>query len=213
MRKRINRFLIISISAILLLCVGVFVFLSIFISKTNDQAVNNIGSVYMEGVSQQISKHFQTAMNLQLEQVEDIAVVAKDLSYKQMEENLVKEAQDKKFSFLGLYSPNGKIDTIYSEYNADVKLEVPAPFLSSLTNGDKKITVASTIEEDSNKIIMLGFPVKLSMEDNSSSLALIAGIRPDYVNGLLGLDANNMMDSYIILKNGDYVIRNLQENG
>ena len=63
------RFLMMSLIALSLLCVCIFSFLAFYMSRRSEDTISNVGKIYMSGMSQQISMHFETTMDLRLSQV------------------------------------------------------------------------------------------------------------------------------------------------
>ena len=62
MKNKTTRFLIISLLAVSLLCTAVFSFLAIYMNRRSTDTINEVGKIYMSGVSEQISMHFATTM-------------------------------------------------------------------------------------------------------------------------------------------------------
>ena len=69
MKHSISRFLLASLFAISILCVVVFTCLTALINHQSAAAIRQIGQIYMSGMSQQISLHFGTTIDLRLGQV------------------------------------------------------------------------------------------------------------------------------------------------
>lgn len=68
--KKTLRFLTVSLIAVSLFCVCIFFFLAFYMSLQSGDTIGNVGKIYMSGMSQQISLHFETTMDLRLSQVE-----------------------------------------------------------------------------------------------------------------------------------------------
>ena len=66
MKNKTTRFLLGSLIGVVLLCVGVFTFFSLHMSAQSSRAINEVGTLYMSSMSQQISIHFESIINLQL---------------------------------------------------------------------------------------------------------------------------------------------------
>ena len=60
MKNRTTRFLICSLIGVALLCVLVFSFLAFHMSGRSAQTINQVGTLYMSSMSEQISMHFET---------------------------------------------------------------------------------------------------------------------------------------------------------
>lgn len=69
MNKKIIRFLWVSFIGLLALCIGVFSAITSFMVRQNNAALNRVVDTYMEGMSTQIQRHFETMVDMRLIQV------------------------------------------------------------------------------------------------------------------------------------------------
>ena len=69
-KNKTTRFLTASLVAVVLLCVCVFSFLAFHMSQVSTQTINQVGTLYMSNMSQQISMHFATTISLRLDQLD-----------------------------------------------------------------------------------------------------------------------------------------------
>ena len=80
-------------------------------NKRSSETINEIGTNYMAGMSQEISMHFETTMDLRLSQVE--ALVETNLPGSKnrdaLMEDLVYSAKARGFEHLALYSTDGSL--------------------------------------------------------------------------------------------------------
>lgn len=199
------RFLKISIAMIICLNICIFLFLGISVNKMSGNTIKNIGTAYMSEMSEQVSLHFETIIALRFTMAESIAHIAADgenLSYGSKEE-IEYGAKARHFLCAGLYSPDGKIEMIYGD---TMKLNHPDTFLDSLKSGERK--VASAVDSSGNNVIMFGVPCEYPMSDGSDSLAVVVGLSSKYMGEVLFLESDSsMVYSYVIRKDGSYVIR------
>ena len=70
MKNKTTHFLAVSLAAVLVLCVAVFSFLAYYMNKKTMDTISEVGTVYMTGMNERISIHFQTTIELRLSQVE-----------------------------------------------------------------------------------------------------------------------------------------------
>ncbi len=70
MKNQTTRFLTVSLIAIVILCIVVFAFLAVSMSNRSEETIEEVGQIYMTGMSEQISMHFETTISLRLSQVE-----------------------------------------------------------------------------------------------------------------------------------------------
>lgn len=72
MKNKTNRFLVGSLIGAVLLCVCVFSVLLVVMDRKSKETINDVGNLYMSGMSEQIAMHFSTTMELRLSQLEAI---------------------------------------------------------------------------------------------------------------------------------------------
>ena len=66
-KNRTTRFLTTSLVCVIFLCVLVFSSLAFHMNKESTQTINQVGTMYMSNMSQQISMHFSTTISLRLD--------------------------------------------------------------------------------------------------------------------------------------------------
>ena len=72
MQNKIYRFLVGSLVVICAVCVTVFGVLASYLNRENEQAISQIGNIYMASMNDRISKHFETMTDHRLEQMETL---------------------------------------------------------------------------------------------------------------------------------------------
>ncbi|MCI8454528.1 MAG: response regulator [Lachnospiraceae bacterium] len=203
--KALPRSLKISIVVIICLNIFIFLFLGLSINKMSEDTIENIGTTYMAGMNEQVSLHFETIIALRLTMVESIARIAageNETNYRSKEE-IEYGARARNFLCAALYSSDGKMEMIYGN---PVQPNNPELFLDSLKNGEQKVSSASN--DTGNDVILFGVPCEYPMSDGSTSIALVAGLSTKYMGEVLFLDTDNpLLYSYVIRKDGSYVIR------
>lgn len=203
-RKKTMRFLRNSAIFILILCVAIFSFLAFYMNGKSLGAITEMGTIYMSGMSEQISIHFEKTMGLRLAQVEELE---KEVPPQEADQELLEEltysGQARGFDYLAFYNTDGSFDMIYGE---NVKVTDPEPFFLSLNSDEKKIAVGTdSADED---IVLMGIPAKYRLDNGETSIALVAGIPVSYVKEVLALDENDsMVYSHIIRRDGSFVIQ------
>ena len=206
MKDKTTRFLTISLVAVIALCVGVFLHLAATMNEKNADTISQVGTIYMAGMSEKISEYFETTMALRLSQLEGILETDPpgELAYGEaLLQELTEDGSVRNFAYLALYSEDGVFEMVYGEPIEMVNTE---PFVNSLTNGQQKISVAVTADEE--KVLVLGVPAAYPMADGKTSLALVAGLPVSYINETLALDKEGaVVYSHIIRRDGSFVIR------
>lgn|GEM_PF-6336417 len=114
-KSAIARFLIYSFSGLFVFSILAFSWLGIYMTRRSQEAFHQIGNIYMSGVSEQISRHFESVIDLRFEQVGGlISVVSPDNHDKEkIYEELIYRARVRGFAYLALCSVNGEFETLY----------------------------------------------------------------------------------------------------
>ena len=63
-QRHTTHFLIESFTFLLLISAGAFLCLGFYMSKVSKEAIDGVGDLYMKSVSEQITSHFETLINL-----------------------------------------------------------------------------------------------------------------------------------------------------
>ena len=199
------QFLKISIAVIICLNIFVFSFLGISVNRMSENTIENIGTTYMAGMNEQVSLHFETIIALRLTMAESIAHIAvnEDSSEYGSREEIEYGARARHFLCAALCSSDGEFEMIYGD---PVRPNNPDQFLDSLKKGERKAT--SAVDSSGNNVILFGVPCEYPMSDGSNSFAIVAGLSSQYMGEVLFLESDSpMIYSYVIRKDGSYVIR------
>ncbi len=204
--KKTTSFLLVSFFALIVICIGVLFIFAKTIGDKNEDAINKIGEIYMSGMNEKTSLHFETTISQQLDQLESILRNNPPATFtynEAMIDELTYEGKIRDFEYLALMDGNGNIEMIYGDY---IHLADPDPFVESMRNKEKKIAVGET---ESGKVIsMLGITATYPMESGKRSMAIVAGIPVDYIDTLLCLDITDSLTySHIIRRDGTFIIK------
>ena len=188
----------------LIACVCVFSYLVFYMNRSNADTINEVGTIYMEGLNERITQHFKTTLDYQLSHLTNlVSKVPPDSDPDQQLSQLEEDARISGLEYLGFYTDEGDIDMIFGE---PISVVDPEPFLTSMEKGELKAAVGST--EAGDMILLMGIAAEYPMEDGRKSLALVAGVSIDYIRDLLLLDeSNSLVNSHIIRRDGSFVIR------
>ncbi len=212
MRRKSTRFLIESLIIMIIVCVSVLSLFAFGMRHESENVIDSVGNIYMSGMSERISDHFQTTIELRVAQLDTMIksnppekVASGEISIN----NLINEGKMRDFKSIALYYGDGSFDMIYGD---DIIVTDPEPFLKSLNNGEKKVAVATTNQNE--KIVLLAVPVSYSYREGKKSIALVASVSVDYIENILSLESDDTVTySHIIRRDGSYVIRNENEVG
>lgn len=207
--QKVDKFFRRSVSIVIVMCIGIFVWLAIFMSQKTEQSAAEITEIYMSEVNKQIQQKFSSIVALRMEQVEGIIKRVPIANFTYGEEQLQKLAENasiRNFTYLGFYTENGKLQKIYGE---DVKVKDGEEIEEDLTFNKNGDIVVLGVDENGEKILILGKKADYSLENGEKSVALVAGLPMEYLNEALFLyDENAMVYSHIIDEDGSFIIRN-----
>lgn len=207
MFKNTRKFLIISFSFLIVVCILSFMAIAIRIGRKSNDAVSDVGMLYMSEMNRQIQGKYTTVIELRLSQVEGIVkrTPPESVHYgEEMLEELAISASVRDFTYLGLYKKNGDCETIYGE---SLRIIDEKEFLEGLDS--EEIKISSAEDASGEGVLLLIQAAEYEMKDGSTSVALVAGIPMEYLNEALFLEEEGaLIYSHVIRADGSYVIRN-----
>ncbi len=210
MQNKTMRFLKVSLIIVIVACVVLFTSLGLYMNKKSEDAIDDVGTIYMSGLNERIGKHFKTIIDMRLSYLESIIrEVPPDstTSYEDMCKSLSYSGEARDFHYLALYDYEGNFDMIYGDH---IELADPESFLNSMNHGDKKIAVGKT--DAGEDVVMMGIPITYSMKNGDNGLAIVAGLPASYIKAILSLDDDDdMVYSHVIRKDGSFVIKSADE--
>ncbi|HIT65158.1 MAG TPA: response regulator [Candidatus Ventrimonas merdavium] len=219
MNRKIIRFLWASMAGILVLCIGIFVFITTFMIKESDRTITAVVNTYMVGMSTQLRRHFETLVDMRMSQLESIIETIPPESVEQMDEPVVealtKRGLSQQFVYMALYNTEGDAEVIYG---SDVTVQDEDIFLKSINNAESIVTVG---EKDDGGMILLygvsvGYPYDMGypMSDGSHCSAMLVGRPIEALNKALALgEDNTLIFTHIIEPDGDFILRNAEYKG
>ena len=104
-----TRFLLYSFIGLLLFSVVVFSLLGIYMNRKSKNTIYEVGEIYMSGMNEQMSRHFENIIKLRFDQVDGIISVVSTENHdkESLYEELVYRAQVRGFGYLALCSDGG----------------------------------------------------------------------------------------------------------
>lgn len=211
MIKNIKKFLVISFSILILVCIVMFTITSVYVSGESEGAINEIGMIYMSAIAKQMQEKFDAVINSQILEMEGIVQrhPPEEMEYGQdMIDQLVLSAQVRDFVYLGLYMENGESEMIYG---SEVEYESEEVFQKVLQ--DSSLRVFSGRSAEGERVMCMLINVKYPMKGGKTSSAMVAAIPMSYLEKVLALDGeNSLMYSYIIRRDGSFVIRTREDS-
>ena len=201
-----TRFLICSFIGLLLFSIIMFSLLWIYMSRKSKKAVYEIGEIYMSGMNEQMSRHFESVIKLRFNQAGGIvSVVPTDTNDKdRLYEELTYRAQVREFDYLALCSADGEFQTLYGQ---PIQPLNPKPFVEALLQGEQRVAVG--IDTAGNEVVLFGVDAAYPMHNGDRSTGLIAAVPLEYITDFLFLkEEGQLMYYHIIRPDGSFVIQN-----
>lgn len=207
MNKKIKNVIRFGFLIVVLICILVFVFLTVFMTQKTEQSVVDISEIYMSEMNVQLQQKFKSITALRLTQVEGMIQRSPSDSLKygtEMLDELKLNAEVRNFSYLGLYSETGLAEKILGE---ELDVNEYDKVVGSLKENGTAIALGT--DRAGGKYLLLGKTVGYPLEDGTKSFALIAGVSMEYLNEALYLNEDDTMAySHVITSDGSFVIRN-----
>ncbi len=214
MKKKTIRFLWASLICLAALYIAVFTFITQSMVRRSDETLTQVANLYMQEINIQLQRHFNSLVEMELEQATGITVALPPSSIQQLNDEtlslLATAGQSRGFSYLALYSTEGHTDVLYGE---PVQLRSADTFLASLNQADPMVTVGDTASGERLLVfgISVGYPHGdgYPMREGGECTALLAGIPISDINDAMSLNIDNtLVFSHIIQTNGEFVLRN-----
>ena len=206
MIKNTKKFLVVSFSILIFVCIVMFTITSVYVSGKSDGAINEVGKIYMSAIAKQMQEKFDAVIDSQILEMEGIVQrhPPEEMEYGQeMIDQLVVSAQVRDFEYLGLYTKEGESELIYG---SEVEYESEEVFQKVLQ--DSSLRVFSGVSSEGERVMCMLINVAYPMKGGKTSFAMVAAIPMAYLEKVLALDdKNSLMYSYIIRRDGTFVIR------
>ena len=210
MKNKIKHFLFASLAGICIVCIVSFAALAVYLNRQNDQAVTQLGGIFMEHVNSRVSKHFDaiseqclTPMTTFAENIPPMCDSSKEEYFKWM----TYYGHSRNYNSVSWCDDEGNIETIYGK---PLQYSGPAVFLDVLKNGESRVAVG--YNGDGERVVLMCAPVRLSIPGMEKCIAMIGELPISYLSEILSLDTqedkSTLVYSLVIRKDGSYVMRN-----
>ena len=160
----------------------------------------------MSAIAKQMQEKFDAVIDSQILEMEGIVLrhPPEEMEYGQeMIDQLVLSAQVRDFVYLGLYTDDGESEMIYG---SEVEYESEEVFQNVLQ--DSSLRVFSGLSSEGERVMCMLINVEYPMKGGKTSSAMVAAIPMEYLEKVLALDGeNSLMYSYIIRRDGTFVVR------
>lgn len=196
-----------SFISVIIICILVFVVLTLFMSSKTEQSVIEVSNVYMSEISKQIQQKFSSIISIRKVQLEGVykrTPPESKESREEMLEELQISAEVRGFTSLAFYSMDGEIQKVYGE---NIIVAYPEKAIECLENSDFMLTRG--YNDDGEEILILGTKAEYQMDSGKTSVALLAGLPMEDLNESLYLaEDESGMYFHIIDNDGKFVIKN-----
>ncbi|MBD5451266.1 MAG: response regulator [Lachnospiraceae bacterium] len=210
MKNKPTRFLIINLIVAIIVCIAVFSIQTINMEQKSAKTMNEICEAYMSGMSDQITQHFGTIMELKLEEVESFSqdVLESPDGDDEIRQMLINHAENREFDSIAYYMEDGTFDMIYGNQIvlSDSYFTI---FLEAIEDGEKKIALGA--DDTGSKIILTGVPMSYQTEGGKKSVALVAGFSVSHIAEFFSAGLDDNMFYTVIRRNGEIVVQNDKE--
>ncbi|MDE7200545.1 MAG: response regulator [Lachnospiraceae bacterium] len=207
MEKRTTHFLNISLVLVSLFCIVIFICQTTCINVMGENAIRKLGIFYMSGISEQVSSHFGTTIELRLSQVESLVNSVppeRIVSENAVRIGLTYNGRSAGFEYLAFYTEDGEF---YMLYGSQVTADVPEALHRSVQGG--KYNVCAGKDAAGTPIVLMGVPANYPMSDGTTSVALVAGLPTSYLSDTLERNMQSSFIEYSIIRDdGSYVFHN-----
>lgn len=211
MVRNTKKFLLASFSILAVVCIVMLALAAGIIANKSRTAISEVGRVYMSAMAKQTQQKFDAVLDLQISEMKGILErhPPEEMVYgEEMLEQLMLSAQVRSFVYLGLYTEDGESETIYGE---DVEYHDEKTFKRVME--DSSLRVFSGVNAKGEKVLCLLTNAEYPMRDGKTSAAMVAALPMEYLENILALDEKDeLMYSFIIRRDGTYVVRTREEN-
>ncbi len=207
MKDKIKHFLIGSLAVICIVCIVSFVALSVYLNIQNEQAVTQLGNIYMSNINDRVSKHFDaiseqclTPMTTFAENIPPMCESSKEEYLKWM----TYYGHSRDYESVSWCDSEGNLETIYGD---PLQYSGPAVFLDSLKEGESRVAVG--YNGSGEQVVLMCAPVRLSIPGMEDCIAMIGELPISYLSDTLSLEEeSSLVYSLVIRKDGTFVVRN-----
>ena len=125
-QRKIIHFLRNSTLVIGIVCIGIFVFLAVYMNAQSEKTINQVGGIYMASMNERVSKHFSTMLDLRLTQL-DTLIEAIPMDTREdsdsVREWLEYNAKIRGLESIAYYFEDGSFETIYGTQVVSIDAE------------------------------------------------------------------------------------------
>ncbi|XCP86849.1 response regulator [Roseburia hominis] len=207
MKDKIKNFLIGSLASVCIVCIVAFAVLAVYLNRQNEQAIAQLGNIYMTNINDRISKHFGaisdqclTPMTTFAENIPPMCGSSKEEYFRWM----TYYGKSRNYESVSWCDDEGNIETIYGE---PLQYSGPPVFLKALENGESRVAVG--YNGAGEQVVLMCAPVHLDIPGMEDCVAMVGELPISYLSDILSLEEEkSLVYSLVIRKDGTFVVRN-----
>ncbi len=207
MKNKIKHFLVSSLIGVCIVCIVAFMALAVYLSHQSEQAVTQLGNIYMSNINDRISKHFDAISDQCLVPMTTFAQNIPPMCESSKEEYfkwMTYYGKSRNYESVSWCDDEGNIETIYGE---PLQTSGPAAFLEAMKNGEGRVAVGRN--SSGEQVALMCAPVKLSIPGMEDCIAMVGEMPISYLTDTLSLEEEkSLVYSFVIRKDGTFVMRN-----
>ena len=207
MKDKIKHFLSVSLISVCIVCVIAFGALAFYLNRQNDQAVTQLGNIYMSNINDRISKHFDAISDQCLTPMTTFAQNIPPMCESNKEEYfkwMTYYGHSRDYESVSWCDSEGNLETIYGD---PLQYSGPAVFLDTLKAGESRVAVGYNGSGD--QVVLMCAPVRLDIPGMEDCVAMIGELPISNLSDILSLEEeNSLVYSLVIRKDGTFVVRN-----
>ncbi len=207
MKNKIKHFLIGSLVSVCIVCIVSFVALAAYLNHQNEQAVTQLGNIYMSNINERITMHFDaiseqclTPMTTFAENIPPMCDSSKEEYLKWM----TYYGHSRNYESVSWCDSEGNIETIYGD---PLQKTGSINFEDTLKNGESRVAVG--YNSSGEQVVLMCAPVSLSIPGMENCVAMVGAMPISYLSDILSLEDNDtLVYSLVIREDGTFVVRN-----
>ncbi len=210
MKNKIKHFLTGSLVGVCLVCIVAFAALTLYLNWQNDQAVTQLGNIYMSNINDRISKHFDAISDQCLIPMTTFAENIPPMCDGSKEEYLkwmTYYGHSRDYDSVSWIDDQGNLETIYGD---PIEYSGPSDFVDIMKRGESRVAVG--YNGDGEQVVLMCAPVTLTIPGMENCVAMVGELPISYLVDTLSLDTmedqSTLIYSLVIRKDGTFVVRN-----
>lgn len=183
MKDKIKHFLSVSLISVCIVCVIAFGALAFYLNRQNDQAVTQLGNIYMSNINDRISKHFDAISDQCLTPMTTFAQNIPPMCESNKEEYfkwMTYYGHSRDYESVSWCDSEGNLETIYGD---PLQYSGPAVFLDTLKAGESRVAVGYNGSGD--QVVLMCAPVRLDIPGMEDCVAMIGELPISYLSDIL----------------------------